>query len=217
MWISFSSFAAEMENMEKEILDKAKELFHRYGLRPVTMDDIAKEMSVSKKTLYKYFSNKEELVSRSVDDIFENIKSEMLTLLNGAGNAIDMLFAMDEVVCTNIERHDHSMQFQLERYYPEVSAYLESKKRELVFKMMRANIERGIQEGLFRQELDKEIVAFLYYSRTRTMTEADLNYLSDRSIPGMMREILVYHIRGISNQKGVAYLEEKLKTTTANT
>lgn len=200
--------------MEQEILAKAKELFQRYGLRPVTMDDIAKELGVSKKTLYKYFANKEELVGHTVDQVFERVKANMISLSEDEGNAIDMLFAMDEVVCTNIETHDHSMQFQLERYYPEVNARLEFKKRELVFKMMRANIERGIREGIFRENLDVEVVSFLYYSRTRTMAQADLEFLHNRPLTEILREVLIYHVRGISNAKGVAYLEEKLKLTT---
>lgn len=200
--------------MEHEILAKAKELFQRYGLRPVTMDDIAKELGVSKKTLYKYFANKEELVSHTVDQVFERVKAMMISLSEDEGNAIDVLFAMDEVVCTNIETHDHSMQFQLERYYPEVNARLEFKKRELVFKMMRANIERGIREGIFRENLDVEVVSFLYYSRTRTMAQADLEFLHNRPLTEILREVLIYHVRGISNAKGVAYLEEKLKLTT---
>lgn len=200
--------------MEQEILAKAKELFQRYGLRPVTMDDIAKELGVSKKTLYKFFANKEELVSHTVDQVFERVKANMISLSEDEGNAIDMLFAMDEVVCTNIETHDHSMQFQLERYYPEVYARLEFKKRELVFKMMRVNLERGIREGLFREELDIDVVSFLYYSRTRTMTQADLEFLHNRPLHDILREVLIYHVRGISNAKGVAYLEQKLKLTT---
>lgn len=200
--------------MEQEILAKAKELFQRYGLRPVTMDDIAKELGVSKKTLYKFFANKEELVSHTVDQVFERVKANMISLSEDEGNAIDMLFAMDEVVCTNIETHDHSMQFQLERYYPEVYARLEFKKRELVFKMMRVNLERGIREGLFREELDIDVVSFLYYSRTHTMTQADLEFLHNRPLHDILREVLIYHVRGISNAKGVAYLEQKLKLTT---
>jgi len=200
--------------MEIEILVRAKELFSRYGLRPVTMDDIAKELSVSKKTLYKFFANKEELVAQVVDKVFDSIKTRMLEQLDGDGNAIDMLFAMDDVVCENIEAHDHSMQFQLERYYPEVFAELEIKRRDIVYTMMEANIKKGKAEGIYREELDADVVAFLYYARARTMTEADLHFLKDRPMRDLMREILIYHVRGIANEKGVAYLEEKLKTTT---
>ena len=203
-----------METMENEIIGKAHEMFQRYGLRPVTMDDIAKELSVSKKTLYKYFANKEELVERAVERVMDKVSARMVELLKAEGNAIDMLFAMDEVVCANIEAHDHSMQFQLERYYPELYAKLEGRKREMVLKMMHANIEQGKREGLFRAELNNDVVAFLYYSRARLMTESDTAEFEQMSMPELMREILIYHVRGVANAKGIAYLQEKLMTTT---
>lgn len=201
-----------MEEMELEILRKATEMFNRYGLRPVTMDDIAREMSISKKTLYKYFSNKEDLVRKAVMAMFEEIRGNMDQLLEHSGNAIDMLFAMDNVVCTTIERHDPSMQFQLDRYYPEVSAMLESLKKEQVFKMMYNNIKKGKAEGLYRPELDAEVVTFLYYSRAQLMMEEDMGPFKDRPIDQVMREILIYHVRGVASPKGIEYLEQKLKT-----
>jgi len=196
--------------MEIDIIVKAKEMFQRYGLRPVTMDDIAKDLSVSKKTLYKYFANKEELVEKAVDQVFETVSERMQGLLKSSGNAIDMLFAMDEVVCSNIESHDPGLQFQLERYYPELSAKLEERKRGMIYKMMFHNINQGKEEGLFREELNAEVVAFLYYSRARLMTESDMNHFRDMAIPDLMREVLIYHVRGIANAKGLSYLEEKL-------
>ena len=199
-----------MEKMEKDILAKAVEMFDRYGLRPVTMDDIAREMSISKKTLYKYYANKEDLVTRAVVQMFQEISGNMTELLEHQGNAIDMLFSMDEVICSTIEKHDPSMQFQLERYYPEVSAMLEGMKKETVFLMMENNINRGKAEGLYRDDLDAQVVTYLYYSRAQLMMEEDMGPFKDRPIEDVMREILVYHIRGVASDKGLAYLEEKM-------
>lgn len=199
-----------MEKMEKDILAKAVEMFDRYGLRPVTMDDIAREMSISKKTLYKYYANKEDLVTRAVVQMFQEISGNMTELLEHQGNAIDMLFSMDEVICSTIEKHDPSMQFQLERYYPEVSAMLEGMKKETVFLMMENNINRGKAEGLYRANLDAQVVTYLYYSRAQLMMEEDMGPFKDRPIEDVMREILVYHIRGVASDKGLAYLEEKM-------
>jgi len=215
----FPSFAPRMETMETDIIGKAKEMFHRYGLRPVTMDDIAKELSVSKKTLYKYFSNKEELVEKSVEQIFETVSGRMRELLNFRGNAIDMLFAMDEVICSNIEDHDPGLQFQLERYYPELHAKLENQKQKMVYLMMHHNIKQGKEEGLFRPELNADVVAFLYYSRARLMTESDMSHLQGQNLStsSLMREILIYHVRGIANEKGLAYLAQKIKSWKTNT
>jgi len=202
-----------MEKMEKEILTRSVSLFNRYGLRPVTMDDIAKDMSISKKTLYKYFENKEELVSKGVDESFNSISKHMLNLIDFKdGNAIDMLFAMDAQICLSIEEHDPSIQFQLERYYPEVFAALEKRKRDVIFRLMGENIKRGKDEGIYRAELNTEIVSFLYYSRARLMLQEE-SFLEQSKWPfqEIMREILIYHIRGIASAEGVAYLETKLK------
>lgn len=210
----FFYFCRVMEKMEKDILDRSVSLFNRYGLRPVTMDDIAKDLCISKKTLYKYFSNKEDLVRKGVDEMFTAITIRMLELLNfDDGNAIDMLFAMDAQICTSIEEHDPSIQFQLERYYPEVFAALEKRKREVIYRLIDENIKRGKHEGIYRAELDTEIVSFLYYSRARLMLQEDYFFEQNKvSIEDMMREILIYHIRGTASTEGIKYLEYKLKT-----
>lgn len=202
-----------MEELEKDILMRSVALFNRYGLRPVTMDDIAKDLSISKKTLYKYFANKEDLVRKGVNESFTTISSRMLALMDyKEGNAIDMLFQMDAQICLSIEEHDPSIQFQLERYYPEVSASLEKRKREIVLRLMTENINRGKQEGIYRTELNTEIVSFLYYSRARLMLQQESFFEQSKwSIPEIMREILIYHIRGIASADGLIYLEQKLK------
>tara|TARA_R110001592_G_scaffold23456_3_gene91997 strand:+ start:37039 stop:37656 length:618 start_codon:yes stop_codon:yes gene_type:complete len=202
-----------MEKIEKEILTRSVSLFNRYGLRPVTMDDIAKDLSISKKTLYKYFANKEELVRKGVNESFASISSRMLALLDYKdGNAIDMLFQMDAQICVSIEEHDPSIQFQLERYYPEVSASLEKRKREIIFRLITENIKRGKEEGIYREELNAEIVSFLYYSRARLMLQEESFFEQSKwSITEIMREILIYHIRGIASADGIEYLDYKLK------
>jgi len=202
-----------MEKIEKEILTRSVSLFNRYGLRPVTMDDIAKDMSISKKTLYKYFANKEELVRKGVDESFTSITNLLLGLIDFKnGNAIDMLFAMDAQICNSIEEHDPSIQFQLERYYPEVNASLEKRKRDVIYLLVGENIHRGKEEGIYRLELNTEIVSFLYYSRARLMLrEESFLEQSKWCIQEIMREILIYHIRGVASAEGIKYLEYKLK------
>jgi len=202
-----------MEKIEKEILTRSVSLFNRYGLRPVTMDDIAKDMSISKKTLYKYFANKEELVRKGVDESFTSITNRLLGLIDFKnGNAIDMLFAMDAQICNSIEEHDPSIQFQLERYYPEVNASLEKRKRDVIYLLVGENIHRGKEEGIYRLELNTEIVSFLYYSRARLMLrEESFLEQSKWCIQEIMREILIYHIRGVASAEGIKYLEYKLK------
>jgi AcrR family transcriptional regulator len=205
-----------MEKLEKDIIEKAVELFNRYGLRPVTMDDMAREMGMSKKTIYKYFSNKEELVFKAVELITEEALGRLNEAIKKSANAIDNLFKIDEVVCDSIRNHDPSMQFQLERYYPEVHSHLNQKRRTNMLKFTRQNIERGKKEGLYRSELQTEIISQLYFGRVLLMTEHEHLLAEDIPLTQMMREILIYHIRGMATTKGLEYLDEKLKQLAEN-
>lgn len=190
---------------------KALQMFGRYGLKPVTMDDIAREMSVSKKTLYRYYDSKEALIRAALHQIFTEISGQMLSLGHAGGNAIDQLFAADEQVCATIENHDPGLQFQLQRYYPELHAEMEEKRKELIYKMVDQNIRQGKTEGLYRAELDVELMSLLYYGRTLLFTEQTADFIEQRSLPRVMRQILVYHIRGMATAEGLRYLESKEK------
>ena len=196
--------------MEQEILDKADEMFRRYGLKPVTMDDLARELVISKKTLYKHFSSKEKLVERTVNAVFERVKKTLLAAREAEGNAIDQLFNIDERICRTVENYDHSLQFQMRRYYPEVFSSLERKRKKLIIETTRHNIRQGKKEGLYRQEVNDEIITLLYYSRMVMLTGEEIDPFRDFDIRMVMREILLYHLRGIATERGLLYLNQKL-------
>lgn len=198
-----------MEEAEREILEKALELFNRFGLKPVTMDDIARELSVSKKTIYKYFQNKESLIRRVIMGVFNEISQKLLALFEEENNAIDQLFEVDRRVCLSIEKHNPSLQFQLERYYPEVYCELEEKRKNLIYKLVGTNLRLGKTQGLYRPELDEELMPLLYYSRTKLFTEQGEEIFSTCPMPNAMHHILIYHLRGMATEQGLQYLTEK--------
>lgn len=84
-------------------------MFAKFGLRPITMDDIAGELSISKKTIYKYFSNKDELVQKAVEKVFNTNSGQIKDIAKRSGNAIDQLFNIDDMVCGTVENYDHSL------------------------------------------------------------------------------------------------------------
>lgn len=185
-------------------------MFRRYGLKPVTMDDLARELVISKKTLYKHFSSKEKLVERTVNAVFERVKKTLLAAREAEGNAIDQLFNIDERICRTVENYDHSLQFQMRRYYPEVFSSLERKRKKLIIETTRHNIRQGKKEGLYRQEVNDEIITLLYYSRMVMLTGEEIDPFRDFDIRMVMREILLYHLRGIATERGLLYLNQKL-------
>lgn len=188
-------------------------MFAKFGLRPITMDDIAGELSISKKTIYKYFSNKDELVQKAVEKVFNTNSGQIKDIAKRSGNAIDQLFNIDDMVCGTVENYDHSLQFQLKRYHPEVFSWLENQRKELITSTTKANILKGQGEGLYRTNINVEIITLLYYSRLVVLTGHDIDTFEKFDLKAVMREILIYHVRGLATQAGLSYLEEKLNKT----
>jgi AcrR family transcriptional regulator len=205
-----------MESKEREIIYTAIEMFSKYGLKPVTMDDLALELSISKKTLYKYFTNKKELVEHSVKEAFASVSQLMQQAKQHSNDAIEELFNLDKAVCHAVETHDHSLQFQLKRYYPETYAWLEKQRKEKIVKQMQDNLKAGVKQGLYRSNLNLEVISLLYYTRMVVLMGEEMEPFKGFDTQAVMREILIYHLRGIASPKGVERLEKLLKQNTEN-
>lgn len=200
-----------MEKIEKDIVECALGMFSKYGIRSVTMDDVAREMGMSKKTLYKYFENKADLVHKSIKARFEEIQSTLLEIHLRTTNAIDELIEVDEVVGKVMRNQNPSLRFQLQKYYPETYREVFEGRHEMLNAMVQENIESGKRDGLYRKEASTEVVSFLYCAKMETMPEEEVQLFENHSMPFVMHQALVYHIRGLATEKGLQYLEEKLK------
>ena len=197
-----------MEEQKEEILNNAIELFSKYGIRAVTMDDLSREMAISKKTIYQHINNKEDLVQEAVMKIFGDVKSRLEGIMNMKGNAIDQLMEVDKGVCETVKHHDPGMQFQLQKYYPKVFQELDGKRKAMVTGLAQKNTRQGMQEGLYRPDLDVHLISNLYFSRVEFLKENEEFSADTQTLEDSMRKILEYHIHGIASEKGLQYLEK---------
>lgn len=198
------------DKQEQEMIMGALSLFDKYGIRSVTMDDVAREMAVSKKTLYKYFENKADLVHKCIMTIFDHIQSCMMDIHSSAQNAIDELFDIDNVIRQILKDHNPGLQFQLHKYYPQTAKAMYEGRRHLINKMISENIDNGKRNGLFRDNVDSEIITHLYCSKVDSIRDDQEDLMRKFHTKKVMRQALEYHIRGIASDKGLKYLEEKL-------
>lgn len=201
------------------IISGTVELFLKYGIRSITMDDIARELAVSKKTLYKYVSNKAELVDKCVRQTFSEIHEIIEDVITSSANAIDELFGIEAAVSGAMKSKHPALEFQLAKYYPVTWKWLEKQEQGIVMKHTRSNLEKGIQQGMYREELNVEYLSYLYYGCFSAMHDEQIVPRRLCENPEFMHEHLIYHLRGIVSRKGRDYLEEKLKneTTTQTT
>lgn len=195
----------------QDIIQKIADIYFRYGIKSVTMDDLARELGVSKKTLYLHFDDKKDVVKKVIHHLIHIQKCGISDMLNKPGaNAIDKLMMMTIFFAEHLKNSNASLTYDLQKYYPDVWDEVLEFKREEIFRHIIDNIETGIKEGLYRDDLNYEIIARAYVSRME-MYQTDLWQPLDKySLTEVFRTLFIYHIRGISNTKGIKYLEENI-------
>jgi AcrR family transcriptional regulator len=196
---------------EAEIIKRVSELYLKYGIKSITMDDASRELGISKKTLYEYFKDKDDLVTQFVGHHMQKMHEEMMKLQTSQVNAIEELLIVSKFITHYLQKISPSVTYDLQKYYPEIWKNINFLQRDHIFKRIRENMVRGIKEGLYRNDLNIDIIANFYLFRMEMSQTFDLIVESKYSYEELFNTSFNYHIRGIANQKGIDYLECKLK------
>jgi AcrR family transcriptional regulator len=197
----------ELEN----ILERVGELYYKYGIKSVTMDDVARELGISKKTLYKHVENKNDLVSKVLDYLLEQKNCAFKELLSKNLNAIEELLEVGVYIVKTIMDYNPSTQYDLKKYYPEQYTKFHAVRKDRMHQSILRNIEKGKDQGLYRIELDNEIIAKIQTSRFIHMSSDEFFDRNEMLKPQYVMELFIYHIRGIANKKGLEVLEKTLE------
>jgi AcrR family transcriptional regulator len=194
--------------MKEKIISKASELFLKLGFKSVTMDDIAGEMCISKKTIYKYFCNKEVLIEESTSTVHRQVHEIIDSIVAKNFNSIHENFEIREMFRDMFKNNiDTSPIYQLKKHYPEIYQNVLSHEIEQCTKYFRENIEKGIREGLYRPDLNVDIYVKFYYILIFHINE---NTISEREAQEIELEALEYHTRAMATEKGILELEKQL-------
>ncbi|HMC00338.1 MAG TPA: TetR/AcrR family transcriptional regulator [Flavobacteriaceae bacterium] len=199
--------------MKEDIIKTAIDLFLTYGFKSVTMDDIANTLGMSKKTIYQYFDNKTVLVEEAVLYLFQSISSGIDDIRDLEKNPIEEIFEIKKFLLLNLKDEKSSPQYQLQKYYPKIYNSLKSKQFCVMKDCVTSNLERGIRDGLYREDIDVEFISKIYFSCMIVLKDKELFPLNNSSMNYLMNNYLEYHLRGICTPIG---LEIMLKFTNPN-
>jgi AcrR family transcriptional regulator len=147
-----------MEARER-ILEKAHELFNRYGIRSVSMDDIAAQLGMSKKTLYQYYTDKDELVNAVFDVVLSINKNNCTECIKKGDNAIHEVFLSFDIMEEMLKTMNPSVLFDMQKYHPSAYKKFDDFKNGFLYRIIKSNLERGIKEELYREEIDTDILS----------------------------------------------------------
>ncbi len=201
---------ADMDEKRLEILERASAVYMKYGIKSVTMDDLARELGISKKTIYVHFKDKNELVRSIIQLKIEMDKAICINCVQQSENAIDDLIQTGRLVADHIGNVNPSVFYDLKKYHQDAWQLMENHKWDFVLTMIRDNIKRGIEEGIYRADIDIEVVARLYVGSTDLILGGDAFPWPEFTFERLFKEMVRLHIMGMANEKGTNYLNKKL-------
>ncbi|TXD52829.1 MULTISPECIES: TetR/AcrR family transcriptional regulator [unclassified Polaribacter] len=197
--------------MKDKIIEKSNELFLNLGFKSVTMDEIANSLGISKKTLYKHFSNKTALIDAVTHYMFNSICCRIDNVCAQKMNPIDEMFHIKRVVMEHLKDEKSSPLYQLQKYYPAIYVSLKKKQFHVMQETIQDNLQRGVTSGLFRASMNVDFTSRIYFNGMIGIKDQQLFPLKKYSMNTLMNYYLEYHLRAISTTKGLEQLEHQLE------
>ncbi len=194
--------------MKEKIIAKAGELFLKLGFKSVTMDDIASDLAISKKTLYKYFCTKNSLVEETTSVLQDSFLSIINKISHKGYNAIEENFEIKKMFKEMFQNASSSPIYQLKKYYPKIYEKTMEKEIVLFTECIKINFKKGIEDGYYRKDINIELITKFYFSLVFSIHEG---MFENYKLPKLEQEVLVYHTRAIATEKGLKELDKQLK------
>lgn len=200
-----------MNTKDKDIIRKVAQLYKKYGIKSITMDDVAHELGISKKTLYECFSDKLHLVNAVIEQEIIFNEFRLQEQKNSSENALQEMFQIFRFHLQMLKEYNPSLEFDLKKYYPEIYNRLNRIKREKIWETTLNNLIKGKSEGFYRKELNEEIITKLTVLRIENISESDLFSQEEIYSHEFSKEMFLYHLHGILTPMGIEYLNKNLE------
>lgn len=198
------------------IINKARELFFSYGLKSVSMDDLARKAGTSKKTIYQLVADKNELVDKVVE-AFARCHAEALQLSSAeARNAVEEVILRGRVPFVTLASVNRNFFYELEKFFPSAWSKLVAHRQQVMLPAILENLERGIEEGYYRENLNKELTATVRMQQIITALNPQEFTGQNISTQKLMNDLTEFFLHAITTNKGKQLLTKYLNGNNEN-
>lgn len=189
-------------DIKDRIQSKAADLFQRYGIRSITMDEIAGQLSVSKKTIYQFFADKDELVDAVIGELIQYAQHCCTKDRLSAKDAIEEIFMAMEFVKELFATMNPVLLFDLERSHPKAFKKFQEHKSKNLLKLIKDNLERGIHEELYRPDLNIDIISKMRLEGMMLAFNQEIFPANKYSLAETQQHIIEHFVFGVASLKG---------------
>jgi AcrR family transcriptional regulator len=208
-------FAALVMEIKERILNHAQKLFLRNGIKSVSMDDIAADMAMSKKTLYKWFENKDQIVMAGITNHLGNVQGDCAVVAGKATNAVEEMLLLSKWADEQFSNIHPSIFNDMKKYHPAAWELFKSHKNTFILAQITQNLRRGMAEGLFRADLDVEVLARLNLAQIELAFDSEL-YPAAQFSPMRVNQVFDEHfLLGVATLKGHKLINQYRQITEA--
>lgn len=190
-------------------------LFMQYGLRSVSMDDIAGNLGMSKKTIYQYYADKDELIEAVINEELQRSQHICVKDQLSSDNAIHEIFLAMEMVVDMMSSMNPSLVFDMQKYHPKAYQKFQQHKNDYLYGVIRINMERGIREGLYREDMNLDILSRYRVESIMLPFNPDFHTRVKYSLAKLEEELIIHFLFGMASPKGykliIKYQQERLK------
>lgn len=188
---------------QQRIIEASAQLFRKYGFRNVTVDEIAREAGISKRSLYETFENKEVLIKCVVDQHIQDSEDDLNSVAKSAVNAIEENIQLLKKSLKLFEEIDQRSLLELQRYYPEAWEKVVNHRRGFLLQYLVKNLRRGKEENLYRQDLKEEVIARMRLAQSHFIFDPEFFPQQKVDLKEATYEIIVHYIYGICSEDGL--------------
>lgn len=197
--------------MQQRILEQARKLFFRYGLKSITMNEIANDLGVSKKTLYEFFPAKKDIINKITRDFLNEQSEEHAKILKECKDAVDELLRLMDSILHVFESLDVRVIYDMQRYYPEAWNIFLNHKEETILRDITMNLQRGIDEGLFRKNINVDIIARMRLELVQMAMDPKCFPPELFDIKDVHQQMLLQYVNGLCTKNGHELINTYLK------
>ncbi len=206
----------EEKDIKERILRGAQELFMKYGVRSVSMDDIARHLSVSKKTLYQYFADKDEIVTTVAEFHLRQEQAQYEGMRATSENAIDELVKISTCIKRDLQKMNPSLLFDLQKYHPKAWAQWLGHKQKYMGQSIIRNLKQGVAEGFFRPEIHTDILAAARLEMIQITFDEQVFPADKYNIAEVNLQLFEHFVYGVLTEKGRKVFEKYKQQLTSN-
>ena len=199
-----------------QLVGECLDLFMKFGVKSLTMEDISRKLGISKKTLYQFVKDKKDLVNKGMSLCIEEEKKVLTQVSAESENAIDELIGFTRFVNSRLSDLHASVIYDIQKYHQDSWQMMQDHKQQFIRNSILQNSKRGIEEGLYRENLNPEIITSLYMLMMDGFFQAEQTFGKNILLEDLHIEMIRYHVRGVANEKGLALLKETLNKVENN-